>query len=78
MGLTLRKNFLPNNSRNLIKQERFFIAGSSKTYDLAAANSEDPYDLIERYLEDNEKYPDDIVQAFIEETGEKNKFLEAR
>jgi hypothetical protein len=77
-GLNAEKKLFTKQLKKLDKAGAIFYRRQSKTYDLAAANSEDPYDLIERYLEDTEKYPDDIVQAFIEESGEKNKFLEAR
>lgn len=77
-GLKSERNLFNKQLKKLDKTGAVFYRRQSKTYDLAAANSEDPYDLIERYLEDIEKYPDDIVQAFIEETGEKNKFLEAK
>ena len=53
--------------KDLDKNGVIFCRQQSKTYELAASTGEDPYDLIERYVEHKELHPEDTVSAFLEE-----------
>lgn len=79
-GLKSDKKRFESQLKKLDKMGAVFYRKQSKTYELAAASGEDPYDLIDRYINNPEKHPDDMVQAFIEEAGEKKgiNFLEAK
>ena len=65
------KNQLKSHLKNLVKNGAVFLRRQSKTYELAASTSEDPYDLIARYEGDPKLHPDDVVAAFLEEAGGK-------
>ena len=79
-GLKSEKKAFEKNLKQLDKVGAVFYRKQSKTYELAAASSEDPNDLIDRYMDDTEKHPDDMVQAFLDEAGNKKDlyFLEAK
>ena len=66
--------------RYLEKTGSLFFRQQSKTYELAVAMGEDPYDLIERYLKDESLHPKDMVEAFLKEAGDAKEleFLEAK
>lgn len=65
---------------DLTRKGAVFFRQQSKTYELAASTGEDPYDLIERFVNDPSLHPRDTVQAFLEEAGAKTdlEFLEAK
>ena len=79
-GLKSEKKMFEKQLKQLDKMGAVFYRKQSNTYELAAASGEDPYDLIDRYIEDTGKHPDDMVKSFLEEAGEKNEinFLEAK
>jgi hypothetical protein len=57
---------------DLVKTGAVFLRQQSKTYELAASSGEDPYDLIERFLNDPGLHPSDPVAAFLEEAADKD------
>ncbi len=79
-GLKAEQKIYARQLKKLTKMGAIFFRKQSKTYELAAAGGEDPYDLIDRWLEDTSKHPDDLVQALLEEGTDKKErhFLEAR
>jgi len=79
-GLKSTQKTYEKQLKQLDKMGAIFFRKQSKTYELAAASGEDPYDLIDRYVDDPEKHPTDMVTAFLEETGEKTgvTFLAAK
>ncbi|MGA7878291.1 MAG: hypothetical protein WCA08_21705, partial [Desulfoferrobacter sp.] len=66
--------------KDLVKSGALFFRKQSNTYELAAGTGEDPYELIDRYVSDPNLHPQDLVAAFLEEGGQKQKldFLEAK
>lgn len=64
----------------LVKCGALFLRQQSKTYELAVSGEEDPYELIERYVNDVDLHPPDLVKAFLEEAGGKqlSLFAEAK
>lgn len=66
--------------KDLVKKGAVFFRRQSKTYELAASTGEDPYDLIERYVDDTQFHPTDTVASFLEEAGGKrlSDFAEAK
>jgi len=69
-----------NNLKFLTKTGSVFYRQHSKTYELALGVGEDPYDLIERYINDPSLHPDDLVASFLKEAGNRQEleFLEAK
>jgi len=65
---------------HLVKAGALFFRQQSKTYELALGTGEDPYDLIERYLNDVSLHPDEPIKAFLETAGIQSEleFLEAK
>ena len=66
--------------KDMVKKGAVFFRQQSKTYELAASTGEDPYDLIARYVNDQDLHPEDLVKAFLEEAGGKSdlNFMEAK
>lgn len=64
----------------LAKIGAVFYRQQSKTYELAVGTGEDPYDLIERYLNNSDLHPKNIVETFLDQAGEKQEleFLVAK
>lgn len=64
----------------LAKIGAVFYRQQSKTYELAVGTGEDPYDLIDRYLNNPDLHPKNIVETFLEQAGEKQEleFLVAK
>ncbi len=74
------KNQAKSYLNDLVKNGAVFFRQQSKTYELAASTGEDVYDLIERYMADENSHPSDMLAAFLEEAGGKNlpDFVEAK
>lgn len=64
----------------LVKQGVVFYRKQSETYELAASTGEDPYELIQRYLDNPSLHPQDLVDAFLNEAGERRdlEFMDAK
>ena len=79
-GLKSERKAFEKHLKQLDKVGSIFYRKQSKTYELATAGGEDLQDLIDRYIDDTDKHPDDMVQAFLEEAGVKKNihFLEAK
>jgi len=77
---TSEKNQVREYLKDLGKMGAVFFRKQSKTYELAASTGEDPYDLIDFYLDDTNLQPTDMVAAFLEEAGGRNlsDFAEAK
>ena len=71
---------IENHLKYLTKCGSVFYRQQSKTYELAVGTGEDPYDLIERYLQDESLHPTDMVDTFLKVAGEGQdiEFLEAK
>jgi len=72
------KNRIKDCLNDLAKSGAVFLRQQSKTYELAASIGEDPYDLIERYVNNTELHPSDLVEAFLEEAGGGRLFADAK
>lgn len=74
------KNLVKNLLGELVKSGALFFRRQSKTYELAISAGEDPYALIDRYVENPELYPPDLVKAFSEEAcgRQTTRFAEAK
>ncbi len=79
-GLNAQRKTFDKQIKKLDKMGAVFYRKQSNTYELAAVGGEDPYDLIDRYVDDPEKHPADLVRAFVEEAGDKKEltYLEAK
>jgi hypothetical protein len=57
-----------------------FYRQQSETYELASGVGEDPYDLIERFMEDTSLHPQNLFDEFLREAAGKNAedFVEAK
>lgn len=65
------KNRIKGSIDELVKSGAVFLRQQSKTYELATSIGEDPYSLIERYVDNTKLHPPDLVKAFLEEAGGK-------
>ena len=65
------KNLVKGFLGEMVKNGALFLRQQSKTYELAISAGEDPYALIDRYVENTELHPPDLVKAFLEEAGGK-------
>ena len=65
---------------HLVKAGALFFRQQSKTYELALGTGEDPYDLIDRYLNDTSLHPEDPVKTLLETAGSQSEleFLQAK
>ncbi len=74
------KNRVKHELDDLAKKGAIFFRQQSQTYELAAGSGEDPYDLIQRYLDTPALHPADNLAAFLEEAAGKRlqKFSEAK
>lgn len=79
-ALHAEKKKLESQLNYLDKIGAIYFRKQSKTYELAAASGEDPYDLIDRFVNDPVKHPSDPVTAFLDEAGDKKElqYLEAK
>ncbi len=59
-----------NHLKTLVKSGAVFLRQQSKTYELAAGNWEDPYELIDRFLADESLHPQDPIGALLAEAGD--------
>jgi hypothetical protein len=66
--------------QDLVKSGAVFYRQQSQTYELAVSTGEDPYDLIQRYLDSPDRHPEDTLAAFLEEAGDSQrlKHIEAK
>jgi hypothetical protein len=57
-----------------------FYRKQSETYELASGVGEDPYDLIEQFIEDSSLHPEDMLDEFFREaaTRDATQFVEAK
>lgn len=74
------KKQVSNYLEDLVKKGALFYRQQSQTYELAASTGEDPYDLIERYVNNPSLHPQDTVAGFLEEAGrgQELNFLDAK
>ena len=74
------KDQVKQHMQDLVKKGAVFYRQQSKTYELAVSTGEDPYDLIERYVDNPQLHPADTLQTFLDEAGDKSRlaFCEAR
>jgi hypothetical protein len=64
----------------LEKSGAVFFRKQSQTYELALGGLEDPYDLIDRYVNDTSLHPTDLLKTLVDEAGSglKQEFMEAK
>lgn len=64
----------------LVNSGALFFRQQSNTYELAVSGTEDPYDLISRFMKNANLHPKDVVGALLSEAGEtaSPSFLEAK
>lgn len=64
----------------LVDSGALFFRQQSNTYELAVSGTEDPYDLIDRYMKNKDLHPVDLVGALLSEAGQSTSpsFLEAK
>lgn len=58
------------NLNYMTKAGAVFFRQQSKTYELALGAAEDPYTLIDRFLNDTNLHPPNMVEALLQEAGE--------
>ena len=71
---------IENHVKALVKAGALFYRQQSQTYELAVGSGEDPYDLIDRYVNDSNLHPKDLVKSLLDESAgnEDLEFLEAK
>ena len=69
------KNVVKGCLDELVRSGALFFRQQSKTYELAVGTGEDPYELIEQYVDNIELHPSDLVEVFLEEAGGRRQSL---
>lgn len=55
--------------QDMVQKRVLFFHQQAQTYELAASSGEDPYDLIQQYMDNPALHPEDMLDAFLKEAG---------